>query len=274
MSYVFTHRTSIPVRDTLLTGSFGDRLLKSLEYLGFKARSHNAATACESIHRVVSEQQKYALFRDLFPDEWSRSSASLYRAGRFTKYSERTNQLFELIDEKCFPLLGYWHDDPEIDFEQFTIQPLNFDLCCEEFDFEDLRISYVAGLLFYFSDSEIWDFFSEKFGVSSSDFPEINRQAHPRVWKDEHKPITAQYSKLIRLVDHSTGNPWLDSSHCQYPILFDWNKKSIEEVTEAYSAAKRTFDTLQELDALIEADPKKALLDLINFWNTGRLREK
>src|SRR5438034_1620988 len=90
------------------TERFGDRLLKSLEYLGFKARSRNVAAACESISRIVSEQQKYTLFRDMFPDEWKRSRASFYGPGYYTKYSERVNQLFELINEKCFPLLGHW----------------------------------------------------------------------------------------------------------------------------------------------------------------------
>lgn len=250
---------------------FGDRLLKSLEYLGFKARSHNAAAACESISRIVSEQQKYALFRDMFPDEWKQSRASLYRAGHYTNYSERTNQLFELINEKCFPILGHWHDDPEADFDRFAIFPLNFDLCCEEVDFEDLRISYVAGLLFYFHEGELWDYLSYKFGVSANDFPEVNNDPHPNVWKTEQAPNTAAYSDLLRLVDHSTGNPWLDSTHCQYADWYEWSTETIDELTQAYRDANRIFDKLQEIDEIIEADPRKVLLDLITFWNKGHL---
>jgi hypothetical protein len=253
---------------------FGDRLLQSLEYLGFKARSHNAAAACDSISRIVSEKQKYALFRQMFPEEWRRSRASFYRAGHYSKYSERANQLIELINEKCFPLLGFWQDDPEAEFERFAISPLNFDLCCEEIYYEDLRISYAVGLLFYFQEDELWDFFSGKFGVSADDFPEIKKDPHPNVWKKVQTPEVAAYSDLLKLVDHSTGNPWLDSTHCQYAEWYEWNRETIEELTQAYQDATKVFDGLAELDEMIEADPRKVLLELITFWNEGATGNK
>ena len=250
---------------------FGDRLLKSLEYLGFKVRCHNAAAACDSISRIVSEQQKYALFRDMFPEEWTRSRASLYQAGHYKKYSERTNQLFELINEKCFPLLGLWHDDPDAEFEKFSIPQLNFDLCCEEFYYEDMRTSYVAGLLFYFRESEIWDFFTDKYGVSASDFPEVRSDPHPNVWKEKQAVETKAYSDLLKLVDHATGNPWLDSTHCQYADWYEWSRETIESLTESYRQADRAFENLQELDGKIESETRKTLLELITFWNQGKL---
>ncbi len=247
---------------------FGDRLL---EYLGFKARCHNAAAACDSISRIVSEQQKYALFRNMFPEEWTQSRTSLYRAGHYKKYSERANQLFELINEKCFPLLGLWHDDPDAEFERFSIPPLNFDLCCEEFYYEDMRASYVAGLLFYFRESEIWDFFSDKYAVSAGDFPDLSSEPHPNVWKAKQAVKTKPYSDPLKLVDHATGNPWLDSTHCQYADWYDWSRETIESLTESYRQSDRAFENLQELDGKIESDPRKVLLELITFWNHGKL---
>ena len=255
-----------------LAEPFGDRLLRSLEYLGFKARSHNAAAACDSISRLVSEQQKYAVFRDLFPEEWGESRASLYRPGQFNKYSERANQLFELINEKCFPLLGLWHDDPEAEFERFAIPPLNLDLCCEEIYYEELRISYAAGLLFYFSDDGIWEFFADKLGLSEGDFPAINKDPHPNVWKKHRSPDAYRYGELLRLVDHCTGNPWLDSTHCQYSDWYDWSRETIDELTKEYSEANAIFERLGELDEMILADPRRVVRDLITFWNEGSLR--
>jgi len=251
---------------------FGDKLLRSLEYLGFKARNHNAAVACDSISRIVLEQQKYALFREMFPNEWRKSRASFYRAGRYTKYSERANEVFDLVNEKCFPLLGLWHDDPEAEFERFAITPLNLDLCCEEIYYEELRISYAAGLLFYFREDELWEFFSDKLRVSASDFPEINNDPHPNVWKRQRNSDVLAYSELIRLVDHSTGNPWLDSSHCQYSDWYEWDKDTIDGLTEEYRAANKIFERLAELDDRIQSNPKKALTELITFWNEGRVK--
>ncbi|MGH9948621.1 MAG: hypothetical protein ACRD6X_15695 [Pyrinomonadaceae bacterium] len=251
--------------------SFCDRLLHSLEYLGFKARSHNAAAACDTVSRVLAEQQKYALYREMFPDEWKVSRASLYRAGTYRRYSERVNELFELVNNKCFPLLEYWHDDPEQEFEQFAIMPLNFDLCCEEIDFESLRISYVAGLLFYFRDDEILGFFEEKFGLSTNELPEIAKSPHPKVWSKKQSPKTRAYSKLLKLVDHSTGNPWLDITNCQYPELFEWDAKTIKLLTETYRAAADEFKNLEKLDERLERDALQFISELIRFWNTGSI---
>ena len=104
MSNALTIRAAFASRTILSGRSFGDGLLRSLEYLGFKARSHNVAAACDTVSRVLSEQQKYALYKEMFPEEWKRSSASLYRAGTYTRYSERVNEFFELVNKKCFPL--------------------------------------------------------------------------------------------------------------------------------------------------------------------------
>ncbi|MBK9766985.1 MAG: hypothetical protein IPP63_08165 [Chloracidobacterium sp.] len=79
---------------------FGDRLIRSLEYLRFKAKSHNAIYASETVSRVVSEQHKYRLYIEMFPEEWERSTRSLYVAGYFKAYSERTNEFFQLINDK------------------------------------------------------------------------------------------------------------------------------------------------------------------------------
>lgn len=261
---------SVPASKTIPCDvAFGDRLLRSLEYLGFKSRSHNVAAACSTVSRVLSEQQKYALYKDIFPEEWKRSRASMYRTGTYTRYSERVNELFELINKKCFPLLEYWHDDPEQEFEQFAIMPLNFDLCCEEIDFESLRVSYVAGLVFYFRDDEIMEFFEDKFGLLSKDLPEIAKSPHPKVWSKKQDRRTRAFSDLLRLVDHSTGNPWLDITHCQYPELFNWSKKTIQWLTESYRAAEKQFKNLETLDEHLERDPKQFLTELILFWNTG-----
>jgi hypothetical protein len=248
------------------SGLFGERLFRSLEYLNFKARSHNAITAHEYVSAVISEQEKYSLYRELFPEEWSSSQASFYRRGHFVRYSERTNELFQLVNEKCFPLLDYWFDDPESELENFAIAPLNVGLCCEEIYFENLRISYAAGLLFYFPD-DASDFLNYRFHVSASDFPVIKSDPHPNVWDRDG----TLFGHLLRLIDHSTGNPWLDSDCCQMADWYAFSRETIEELSREYKAAVSAFEVLAELDAMIESDPKKMLSALIDFWNNGNL---
>ena len=250
---------------------FGERLIRSLEYLRFKARSHNSIYACETVSRVVSEQHKYRLYIEMFPKEWERSSSSLHRAGYFKAHSERTNEFFQLVNDKCFPLLEYWHDDPELELDRFAIPPMNFDLCCEEVDFAHLRDSYLAGLMFYFlEDDEIWNYFSEKYAIDRDSLPPINA-SHPNIWKEKHGAKAKSFSDLIRLVDHSTGNPWLDVTNCQYPEFFEWNKETIDWLTEAYKAANVYFKNLEQLDEWIEEDAQTFFSELISFWNTGKV---
>ncbi len=258
-------------RSLFFRKSFGDRLLRSLEYVGFKARSHNAVNACELVNRVLSEQKKYALFRELFPNEWKRSKASLYRAGRYTHYSERACELFELVHEHCFPLLDYWNDDPEAEFERFAIMPLNFDLCCEEIDLESMRVSYAAGLIFYLQEADIWDFLFQKYGLSPDEFAPVANRAHPDVWKARQSRKTKPLSMLFRLIDHSTGNPWLDLTYCEYADMFEWDKKTIEELTRDHYDAGNYFKNLEQLDECMEADPTRFVSELISFWNNGRI---
>lgn len=244
---------------------FSERLSKSIEYLSFKARSHDVIAAHDYVATIVSEQQKYALYRDMFPKEWKRSRASLYRRGYYAKYSERVNEFFQLVNDKCFPLLELAYDDAESEFEQFTIPPLNVDLCCEEIYFENLRTGYAAALIFYFPD-DAWEFLNHRFKLFRSGFPEIRSDPHPNVWDRNDNSL---FGELIRLVDHSTGNPWLDSNYCQTADWYSWDRETIEELTKEYKSANETFQRLRDLDEMVEADPKKMLWALIEFWNDG-----
>lgn len=248
---------------------FSERLSKAIEYLGFKARSHNAIAAHDYVVAVVSEQQKYGMYREMFPKEWKRSRASLYKRGHFVKYSERVNELFQLVNEKCFPLLDYWYDDPENELDSFAIGPMNIGLCgCEEIYFENLPVSYAAGLIFYYPE-DAWDFLNYRFQISASDFPAAKSDPHPDVWDKD----AGLFGHLLRLIDHSTGNPWLDSSCCQMDDGYQFNRETIEGLSEEYKQAVSAFEKLNVIDAMIEAKPKKMLLALIDFWNNGRLPE-
>jgi hypothetical protein len=247
---------------------FSERLSKAIEYLGFKARSHNAIAAHDHVAAIVSEQQKYVMYREMFPKEWKRSKASHYRRGPFVKYSERVNELFQLVNEKCFPLLDYWYDDPENEFDNFAIGPMNVGLCCEEIHFENLNISYAAGLIFYVPD-DAWDFLNHRFHVSAGDFPAIGSSPHDDVWERDGN----LFGHLLRLIDHSTGNPWLDSDCCQMADWFQFNRETIDELSKEYKDALAAYDKLKGLDELIEANPRKMLSALIDFWNSGKMPE-
>ena len=255
---------------------FEETLFRAIDYLGFKVRNCNAIEAYRTIEKIVSEQQKYRLFQKLFPAEWQKSQTSLFKTGYYENYSERINEFFGLVNEKMFPLLSGWNDDPEMEFENFCIFSLNVDLCCEDIDYEHLRVSYVAALLFFFRDEEIWEYFASHYKIEAEDFPAIRERPSEKLWDLERTGKQELYLNIFELVDHSTGNPWLDTVNCRAgEDWYEWDEATLEYLATSYKEAQEIFDKSCLLDELIEAEPKDTLLEMILLWNEGKsLKEK
>ena len=258
----------------ILSEPFGEKLHRSLDYLSFKARCiSNAVEAYKTVEKIVAEQQKYQLFQRLFPDEWASSQTSLFKAGYYENYTERTNELFDLINKEMFPLLSGWNDDSETEFENFYIFSLNLDLCCEDIDFESLRVSYVATLLIFMQDTEIWEYFTTHYKLEAEDFPEINNRSHKNLWKLERTGRQGLYIDIFEIIDHSTGNPWLDTVNCRTgEEWYDWNENTLQYLTKSFQEAKDMLDRTCLLDEIFETDPKGTLLEMITFWNEGQIK--
>ena len=252
---------------------FGERLHQAIEYLAFKSVNANASRACETIEKIVSEQKKFQFFRQFFPEEWKNSKASFFKRGYYQNYSERLNEFFQLVNEKMFPLFAGW-DDPDMEFEHFYIFSLNLDLCCEDIEYENLRVSFALGLLFLFRDEEIWEFFENNYQIKRQDFPEIDESPHENLWHLKETGKIEIYRNLFEIVDHSTGNVWLDTVNCRDYACFDWNEDTIIILTESYSEATALLDQTAQIDEAFAENPREVLLDLISLWNDAKLPEK
>jgi hypothetical protein len=252
---------------------FGKKLYQSLEYLDFKARAiTNAVEAYKTIEKIVSEQRNFKLFQKLFPNEWEKSKTSLFKKGYYRKYTEKTNELFELINKNMFPLLSGWNDDPETEFESLYIFSLNLDLCCEEIDYESLRVSYVATLLIFSRDEEAWEYFATKYKIEAEEFPEIHGRSNENIWKMEKTGRQGLFLDIFEIVDHSTGNPWLDTVNCRNDEWFDWNENTVKYLAQSFNKAKDLLDRTRLLDEIFEADPRRTLMEMITFWNDGKVK--
>lgn len=252
-----------------------ERLFNAIDYIEFNNHRGNAVKACRTVERLVSEGQKYRLFQKHFPIQWKTSRSSFVKTGIYENYSERANEFFELVDQNLFPLLLGWNEDPQTDFDHFGIYSLNIDFCCAEIEYEYLNLSYVFGLLFLTGDEEIWEYLKEHRKICNNDFPPINKYAHENLWTQEKVSKTELYINLLEVIDHTTGNPWLDVSNCcQYSDTFDWSDKNIKFLSETFKQAEEIFDQMNLLDILIEANPEAILLDLITLWNEGSLTGK
>lgn len=254
--------------------SYVERVFGAIDYLEFKVRNSNALEACRSIERVISEQRKYQLFQKYFPEEWERSRTSLFKAGCYINYSERANEFFELVNEHLFPILGGWYEEPEADFDNFNIYSLNVDFCCDEIEYEYLQVSYVAALLLFSQGDEIWEYFENNYRLKEKDFPEINRYSFDKIWNLEKTGRLGLYLNIFEVVDHSTGNSWLDNTNCQYYENYSWDEQTVQYLSQSYLEAREMLQKTELLDELIEANPKEILLEMISLWNQGRLPQK
>lgn len=253
--------------------SYAERIYGAIDFLEFKVRNSNALEACRSIEKVIREQRKYQLFQKYFPDEWNRSRTSLFKTGAYENYTERANEFFELVNEHLFPILNGWNEDPETDFDNFNIFSLNVDFCCDEIEYENLRVSYVGALLFFGQSEEIWEFLANNYKINQADFPEINRYSFDQIWNLEKTGRIGLYLNIFEVVDHSTGNPWLDTTSCQYYKSYSWDEKTVEFLTESYKEAQRMLEETVLLDELIEANTGEILSEMISLWNTGKIPE-
>lgn len=254
-----------------LQKSYVERIYGAIDFLEFKVRNANALEACRSVEKVIREQRKYQLFRQIFPEEWNRSRTSLFKAGVYENYTERANEFFELVNEHLFPILNGWNEDPETDFDNFNIFSLNVDFCCDEVEYEYLRVSYILALLIFSQSEEIWEFLENNYKIYQEDFPEINRYSFDKIWNLEKTGRIGLYLNIFEVVDHSTGNPWLDTTNCQYYQSYGWDEKTVEFLTKSYQEANEMLEKTVLLDDLIEANTGEILSEMISLWNTGTI---
>jgi hypothetical protein len=77
---------------------------------------------------------------------------------------------------------------------------------------------------------------------------------------------------MFEMVDHSTGNPWLDTVNCRAgEQWYEWNEETLNFLTQSYKEAQEILEKTCLLDDLIEANPKQVLLEMISLWNDGQV---
>jgi hypothetical protein len=251
--------------------SFGETLVRGIDFIEYRSVPANAERACRTIEKFLGESRKFSLFQKYFPAEWNASRTSFVRKGFFENYSERCEEFFRLVDENLFPILTGWNEDPEAEFDPFGIFSLNIDLCCADIEYEYVRSSYLAGLLIFTQDEEIWKYFENHHSVRRSDLLAISVNCHENLWNIRKTPENTPYLNLFEVIDHSTGNPWLDLRNCcHYEQGFEWNEETVDFLSNSYKQAEEILEQIHFLDGLFEANPGKILSDLIHLWNIGK----
>lgn len=260
-------------------GNFHGQLDKTISYLRWKTACNTISDAIGYIESELERERFYALYRTLFPKEWKKSRASFKRTNFNEFHTEREFEFIELISERYFPLCT-WLDWSDFRFDHIPIEPVNYDFCCDEFEWEEFRPCLqfaVAAFLWGDTDTadENWCDMLANFKVSPEDLPPINRRAPPYSILDAGRddPKIRRFLHLIEFIFHDTGNPFIDTTYCQPVDLYEWRVETLEKLKFEYEAVSKYFESMESIDASIEQNAAATFRELIELWNTGRLPE-
>jgi hypothetical protein len=256
-------------------GDFRGRLDKTVAYLRWKAGCNTISDAIGYIASELERERLYALYQKLFPKEWEKSSASFKRTGYNEYHTEREYEFIELVSDRYFPLCS-WLDWTDFRFDHIPIEPINFDLCCGEYDWQDFRPCLqfaVQAFLWRNTDDEEWRDILAHFNVEFEALPPIERATPPFsvLEKQRDNPKIRRFLHLIEFIYHDTGNPFIDTTCCQPVDLYEWTEENLEKLKKDYRAVSDYFASMESLDASIEKNALSTFKELISIWNTGRL---
>ena len=261
-------------------GNFRGRLEKTVAYLRWKTGCNDLGDAIGYIASELERERLYALYRQLFPKEWVESSAS-FRRSEFNEYhTERELEFIELVSNRYFPLCT-WLDWSDFRFDHIPIETVNYDFCCDEFEWQEFRpcLQFAVQAFLWRDTSESdenWREMLANFNIPLEALPPINRSTphFAALNAGRANPKICRFLHLIEFMYHDTGNPFMDTTYCQPVDLYEWTVENLEKLKAEYLAVNEYFASMASLDASIERNARATFKELITIWNTGELPSK
>lgn len=259
---------------------FHGNLEKTIRYLRWKAECSTVSEAISYIAGEIERERLYALYRQLFPDDWQRSKSSLTRCGQNEYHTEREFEFINLVSDNYFPLCT-WLDWSDYRFDHIPIEPVNLDLCCGEFEWQQFRPCLQFGIAAFLYrggglyDTD-WNEILSSFNLQLEDLPPIRHENPPYAVLDRQRdqPKIRRFLHLIEFIHHDTGNPFIDTTCCSPMEFYEWTPENLEKLKIEYHNVKVYFESMDSLDEDIERHPLKTFKELISLWNNGCLPNK
>ncbi len=259
------------------SGNFRGALEKTVAYLRWKTACNSLVEAIGYIASELERERLYGLYRKIFPKEWRASKASFQQSGYNDCHTEREIEFIELVNEHYFPLCS-WLDWSDFRFDHIPIEPVNYDFCCDEYEWHHFRPCLQFALsAFLWRDTDIsdenWTDILASYNVEFKSLPRVERAAPPfSVLNAEfNNPKIRRFLHLIEFIFHDSGNPFIDTTYCQPLDLYEWSIENLEKLKADYKSVKNYFESMDSLDEDIARDARKTFKEIIAIWNTGRL---
>jgi len=224
----------------------------------------NAASASGGLRRTLQVAKVLSLFERFFPAEHQKHACRLI--GDPAGQHRALEAFFTLICRHLFPLPDHIFDFEE-DLEAYlggiTVLPL-----IPEWwngDAEELGAAHRVALGLLHGGEWALD------GLGPYTARVKTGQAYAVDWEllerlcGEAPPPLAHLWPAVTSLDHSTGNPFIDSSY-EAPWEEDWGEESVQMLTAAYQEAVELLKKVDELDAWVQEDPTR-VGQIVELWN-------
>lgn len=225
-------------------------------------------TCKETIIYLENLSQKarlLGLYQKLFPEQWSESTTPLNtKTHPNCIYSDKEIKFIELVNSNLFPV--EFIDEIEVykEYENIVILPQKNEWWND--NFEDLEMSEKF-LLSLMGNGYSLKYWQEEFGFEpdylTSD-EDINFQKLVKICKKFKSPIKYLLTSLM-ILDHSTGNIWLDTTY-ETGYWWEWSEENIILLADKWQEATMMLEQFQELADWIEASVTHRK-KVVNIWN-------
>jgi hypothetical protein len=203
---------------------------------------------------------------------------SFQRTGYNDCHTEREIEFIEMVNEHYFPLCS-WLDWSDFRFDYIPIESVNYDLCCDEYEWQHFRpCLQFAITAFLWRDTDIadenWTEMLASFDVRYEDLPQIERATplFSTLAEASDEPKIQRFIHLIEFIYHDSGNPFIDTTYCQPLELYEWNLENLEKLKTDYASVKDYFASMDSIDEdIARGGARSTFKELITIWNTGRL---
>jgi len=261
-------------------------LQKALIYLGTRARRLTPLGAAEYLmvspthgdayeKRVRLALEVCTLYRERFPEEYSRSAAPPFSTAR-------EHEFYRLVDGRLFPLRMHevfsldllLRREPNHFFPFIPVKGTQRHTWAGGcFDFQEIEPSFkLAQVLSYYTGAggRGWNALKWLYGLRG--IPEPAPPLAAVGWSlfayscaVEGSPL-AHLPLAFKMISYKTGNVWLDLPPVGY-VGWEWSDEKLTELAVCWRLAGDLTDSLRELDAFIAEDPQARIARAVELWN-------
>ncbi len=283
-----------PIANTLLANRELLSLGRARIYLGSRARTRTPLGAIECLAVMgAPEGENYdkrvrlaldciEIYRELFPEEYARSSAPHFS-------TQREHEFYRLVHTRLFPLLFNQEVDTLTLLEREPLFFLPF------IPLRGIQRHIWGGGQFHFWEIETvfrlaqvlsfgtgaggrgWEALRLAYGLDDELKPAPPLAAVG--WSLFRYSCAVEESPLrflpyaFELITYKTGNPWLDLPQIGF-VGFEWSSKEIMRLALQWREANSIVLGVETLDQWLAGDPKQRLSRAIELWNDAAVKER